>query len=400
MSVAVLTILLSAPDQWPAVADRLRAEMFPPGEAEVFQAYAELAREGKKPDPVMVSEAIPTDHPAQEVLQRAVQGFASFHSLDGHIEALREKHRGRLARNIGQELAQGLDPDEAARKLVELSADTIRSKTVEELKSPFWNELVNHAETGFAGLSTGLRDLDSVLGGLRPGNLCIIAGRPGMGKTAMAMNIAQHQSCPTAVFSLEMSELELVGRMVATLGVDYERITTPRKHQDFEPITQALARLPKTMHICDKGGQTIDEIEAESYRLKQAHGIGLVAVDYLQIVRAKGEREYDVVSAVSRRLKAMAKRLELPVVGVAQLNRSVETRGGPPRPRISDLRESGQIEQDADQILFTYRPSYYERDGDDEIIVAKNRAGHTGSVSVLWQGRHQRFVNLSARAAA
>lgn len=395
----VLSILLENPDRWPSVADMLRAEMFTPGEREVFMAYAGLAREGKKPDAIMVSECFPADHPAQESLQHIHDNFGSAHSLDGHVAKLREAHHKRLAQSIGRNLAEGMDPQEAVRRLTELSADTATSHRATDLRRKFWQQITEQAETGYTGLTTGLPALDQQLGGLRPGNLCVIAGRPGMGKTALALNIAQAQTVPVGFFSLEMSEFELLGRMVAYQGVDYGRITTPRKGQDFKPITDALANIPEGFHICDKGAQHITEIEAESYRLKHGGGLGLVVVDYLQIVRTSAGTEYEVVGEVSRRLKALAKQLAVPVIAVAQLNRSVETRGGEPRPRISDLRESGQIEQDADQIIFPYRPSYYERDGQDCLIVGKNRAGHTGDVPVMWQGKYQRFVN-AMRAAA
>lgn len=397
---AVLAILMDNPDKWPGVADQLAPEMFPPGESEVFAAYAEMARQGKKPDAVLMSESFPPDHHAQEIIQRCVEGFESAHSLEGHVAKLREAYKRRQAQTIGRNLADGMDPDDAVRKLTELSADTARSTRVVDLRGPFITELSEQADRGFSGLTTGLADLDNKLGGLRPGNVCIVAGRPGMGKTALALNIAQAQEAPVAFFSLEMSERELLGRMVAYYGVDYGRITTPRKGQDFAPITAALNRIPQGFHICDKGGQTITEIEAESYRLKHSVGIELVVVDYLQLVRSRGADERAVVEDVSRRLKALAKNLELSVIAVAQLNRSVETRGGEPRPRISDLRESGQIEQDADQIIFPYRPSYYERDGDDVLIVAKHRAGHTGDIPIIWQGRHQRFVNSVRGIAA
>lgn len=399
MSAPILSILINCPDEWAGVADQLRPEMFTPDYRPLFMAYEGLARQGLKPDVFMVSDAL-KDQADQDTLQNVVDLYASAHSLQGHIKALREGWMALEAEKVGQQLLSGLPIPAAVELLTRLTASHgMRGVTGKELKSIVMDELQSRCQQDFVGLSTGLRGLDALLGGLRPGNLCIVAGRPGMGKTALALNMTQAQKCAVAIFSLEMSAAELGTRLVASSGVDYGKLTHPKtlnNPDQWPAVTKGLSGISESLVIHDRGGMYITEIESEAYRLKHSSNLGLVVVDYLQLVNARNESRFEAVSEVSRRLKALAKNLELPVICVSQLNRGVDGRSKP-EPVLSDLRESGQIEQDADQVVFVYRPSQYPQLADsrlpDELIVAKNRAGKTGKVDVRWDGSHQKFLD-------
>ncbi len=259
------------------------------------------------------------------------------------------------------------------------------------------------------GAPSGFKDIDELTSGFQPGDLIIIGGRPGMGKTAFALNIAQHVGIdlkePVAVFSLEMSKEQLALRMLcAESMVDSSRI---RKgfigKQDWPRLTNAAGRLAESpIFIDDSSAITVLEVRAKARRLKMEHGaLSLVVVDYLQLMRSRGnfERREQEISEISRSLKALAKELKVPVVALSQLNRGVESRGDR-RPTLADLRESGAIEQDADVIIFLYRDEIYNKNnpsnkGKAEIIVAKQRNGPTGVVNLTYLADSTRFVDFT-----
>jgi len=397
MSAPLLSILLNHPDEWPAVADQIHAEMFTPDLRPIFVAYQGMASEGLKPDAIMVSDALGDNEHAQDALQRVIDDFSTAHSLEGHVKALRDAWRKREAHKIGNKLSSGLPLDDAMQELARLQVGTQRGIDGASLRGAVFEEVVANASADFIGLSTGLTDLDAKLCGLRGQSLTILAARPGMGKTALMLNIAQAQKTPVAIFSLEMSAVDLGKRLVAATGVDYGKIESPRQFRDeFAPLTAGMKGIPEGLRVYDRGGQSISEIEAECYRLHSSTGLSLAIVDYLQLVTVKAESRLEVVSEVSRRLKSMAKNLDIPVIALCQLNRAVDNRADR-RPVLSDLRESGQIEQDADKVVFIYRPTAYEdtATGDDVLVVAKNRQGQTGTVPVRWDGKHQRFQNAA-----
>lgn len=258
------------------------------------------------------------------------------------------------------------------------------------------------------GVSSGFKDLDELTSGFQPGDLIIIGGRPGMGKTAFALNIAQHVGVelkePVAVFSLEMSKEQLALRMLCSEGmVDASRV---RKgflgKQDWPRLTSAAGRLAEApIFIDDSSAITVLEVRAKARRLKREHrGISLVVVDYLQLMRSWGnfERREQEISEISRSLKALAKELKVPVIALSQLNRAVEQRGEK-KPNLADLRESGAIEQDADVIIFLYRDEVYNKNtpnkGVAEIIVAKQRNGPTGLLNLTFLSDKTKFVDFS-----
>ncbi len=259
------------------------------------------------------------------------------------------------------------------------------------------------------GVATGYEEIDRMTAGLQPSDLVILAGRPSMGKTALAMNIVQHagliDKVPVAVFSLEMSMEQLCLRMLCSVGkVDSQKVRTGNLGKDDWPrLTRATAQLTDSpIFIDDTAGLTVLEMRAKARRLKSEHDLGLVVVDYLQLMQGKAsiENRTQEISDISRSLKAMAKELEVPVIALSQLNRSLESRQDK-RPQLSDLRESGAIEQDADVILFIYRDEVYNKSesnpsrGLAEVIVGKQRNGPTGTVTLTFIGEFTSFENYT-----
>ena len=259
------------------------------------------------------------------------------------------------------------------------------------------------------GIATGYTELDRMTAGLQPADLIIIAGRPSMGKTALAMNIVQHVAVadriPVAVFSLEMSVEQLALRMLCSIGrIDSQRIRTGRLiEKDWPDLTRATGMLTESpIFIDDTAGIGVLEMRAKARRLKSEHELGLVVVDYLQLMqgRAKTENRTQEISDISRSLKAMAKELEVPVIALSQLNRGLESRTDK-RPQLSDLRESGAIEQDADVIGFIYRDEVYNKAEDNpnrglaEIIIGKQRNGPTGIVKLTFRADITTFENYT-----
>ncbi|HOG12503.1 MAG: replicative DNA helicase [Smithellaceae bacterium] len=261
------------------------------------------------------------------------------------------------------------------------------------------------------GVPTGFDKIDDMTSGLQNSDLIIVAGRPSMGKTALALNVAQHAALetqiPVAIFSLEMSKEQLAFRMLASEArVDSQRM---RKgflgETDWPKLTAAAGRLSEApLFIDDTPAITVLEMKAKSRRLKAERDLGLIVVDYIQLMRSSGNtnsREQEI-SEISRSLKALAKELKVPVIALSQLNRQVETRpGGNKRPQMSDLRESGAIEQDADVIIFIYRDEVYNKSDDNpekgtaEIIIGKQRNGPTGPVKLAFLDRFTTFENLA-----
>jgi len=260
------------------------------------------------------------------------------------------------------------------------------------------------------GVPSGFSDLDSMTSGLQPGDLVIVAGRPSMGKTAFSLNMAENVALdtglPVAVFSMEMAATQLAMRMIGSVGrLDQHRMRTGRlEDEDWVRLTTALGRLNDAPIFIDEGaGLTSFDLRARARRLhRQCGKLGLIVVDYLQLMSApanrQGENRATEISEISRSLKSLAKELDVPVIALSQLNRSVEQRPDK-RPVMSDLRESGAIEQDADVILFIYRDEVYNPDTPDkgtaEIIIAKQRNGPIGRVRLTFLGEHTRFENFA-----
>ncbi len=260
------------------------------------------------------------------------------------------------------------------------------------------------------GVATGYDELDRMTAGLQPAEMIILAARPSMGKTALAMNIVQHAAMidkvPVAVFSLEMSVESLALRMLCSLGpIDSQRVRTGRLlDSDWPKLTRATGMLSEApIYIDDTPGLTVLEMRAKARRLKSEQDLGLIVVDYLQLMQGKStaENRAQEISDISRSLKAMAKELNVPVLALSQLNRSLESRTDK-RPQLADLRESGAIEQDADVIMFIYRDEVYNRDSPDkgtaEIIIGKQRNGPIGECKLAFVQNYTRFADLADRS--
>jgi len=303
--------------------------------------------------------------------------------------------------------------DEAEYAIFQISENKVRqsfSPIREIIKDSFRTiERLFEKKSLITGVSTGFEELDRMTSGFQRSDLIIIAGRPSMGKTAFALNIAQHASIemdvPVAVFSLEMSKEQLAMRMLSSEArVDAQRL---RKgflgETDWPRLTTAAGALSEAkLFIDDTAAITVLEMKAKARRLKAERGLGLVVLDYLQLMRGRDQspsREQEI-SEISRSLKALAKELSVPVVALSQLNRQVEARSDR-RPQMADLRESGAIEQDADVILFIYRDEVYNRSDDNpekgiaEIIIGKQRNGPTGKIKLAFLKEFTRFENLA-----
>ncbi len=256
------------------------------------------------------------------------------------------------------------------------------------------------------GIATGFRELDYKLTGLHPAELILVAARPAMGKTAFALNVAQYAAFrdnrKVAIFSLEMSREQLVTRLMASEAmVDSQLIRTGElKDSDWEKILEGAALIGNSQLIIDDTVSTLTEIRSKCRKYKQTYGIELVVIDYLQLMSGSNSRRNESrqqeISEISRGLKVLAKELQIPIIALSQLSRAVEARQEH-KPMLSDLRESGAIEQDADVVMFLYRDEYYNPDSEKknlaEVIVAKQRNGSTGSIELVWLGQYTKFAN-------
>lgn len=260
---------------------------------------------------------------------------------------------------------------------------------------------------GVTGLSTGFNDLNSICSGLQPSDLIIVAARPSMGKTTLALNMAHHiavkEKKPVAFFSLEMSRDQLAQRMLcAEAKIDAHKLRRGfLSQEEWQKLTRAVGPLSESpLYIDDSASLSVMEVRAKARRLKSEKGLEAVFVDYLQLMRgfSRAENRQQELSEISRSLKALAKELSIPVIALSQLSRAVEKRENR-RPILSDLMESGGIEANADMVLFIYRESYYNKDTDKgtitEIIVAKQRNGPVGTIELDFQDRYNRFVNIA-----
>jgi replicative DNA helicase len=306
--------------------------------------------------------------------------------------------------------------DAAQKVIFEISENKIRPayyQVCDILKDTIKNiEVLYEKKEMVTGVPSGYTDLDRLTAGFHAGDLVIIAGRPAMGKTTFALNVAQYAAIeadkvsPAAIFSLEMPKEQLVERLLCSVArVDLSRLKTGHLlENDWPKLTKAAGQLHDArIFIDDTPSIAVMELRSKARRLKAEHDIGLIVIDYLQLMRAGAnpESRQQEISEISRSLKALAKELGIPVIALSQLNRGLEQRADK-RPMMSDLRESGAIEQDADIIMFVYRGEVYEKDNEDlkgkaEVIIGKHRSGPTGTVDLTFRGEYTRFENASNR---
>ncbi|CAK8725306.1 Replicative DNA helicase [Candidatus Electrothrix aarhusensis] len=332
----------------------------------------------------------------RRLIETSSEVAARCYDAQGDLEALVDKAEQTIFEIAQARKTQGFEP---MSKIVPKAFDRI-------------TKLAERKEH-ITGISTGYDELDRMTAGLQSADMIVLAGRPSMGKTALAMNIVQHAALinkvPVAVFSLEMSMEQLALRMLCSVGrIDAQRIRTGHlQDNDWPKLTRATGMLADSpIYIDDTAGMTVLEMRAKARRLKSEHNLGLVVVDYLQLMQGSSriENRTQEISDISRSLKAMAKELDVPVIALSQLNRSLESRTDK-RPQLSDLRESGAIEQDADVIMFIYRDEVYNKAEDNpnrgiaELIVGKQRNGPTGTVKLTFLGHITTFESYTSQEA-
>jgi replicative DNA helicase len=353
-------------------------------------------------------------------LSGLLEGIPYLVNIEHYIQIIRDKSLLRqMISSASKVIAECFDQaepadailDQAEQALFNLSehrtkAGFVSVRDMEEDTQKLLTKLYEDKEM-ITGVPTGFQDLDRMTSGFQPGDLVILAARPSMGKTALALNIAEYvalkKALPVGIFSLEMSKQQLLMRFLcAESMVDAHKVRTGYiAKDDFRQLIDALATVTRApLYIDDSSSLTIMEMRAKARRLKAEHGLSLLIVDYLQLMSGYGRVENRVqeISGISRGLKALAKELEVPVVALSQLSRAPEQRQGDHRPQLSDLRESGSIEQDADVVLFIYREEVYKRDEDNEgkadLIISKQRNGPIGNVKLAFLKQYTKFETL------
>ncbi len=428
---AVLGGLMLAPEAYDRINDKLTANDFYRRDHQlIYRAIAELAEKNRPFDAVTLGEWFESQGHMDLVaggayLVELASTTPSAANIAAYAEIVRDKAVMRQLIEVGTEIVndafqpEGKESDEmlaiAEQKVFAIAEQGARGRTDfvamnDALKDAF-EVLRVRSESGgtVTGLPTGYTEFDMMTAGLQPTDLVILAARPAMGKTTFALNIAEYAAIKSkkavAVFSMEMSAGQLAMRLISSVGrINATRLRTGQlEDEDWSRVTSAIRILKDQakVFIDDTPGLSPDVLRSKARRLKREHDLGLIVIDYLQLMSVPGNNENRAteISEISRSLKGLAKELNVPVIALSQLNRSLETRTDK-RPVMADLRESGAIEQDADMIVFIYRDEYYNKEnspdkGLAEIIIGKHRGGPTGSCKLKFFGEYTRFDNLS-----
>ena len=432
---AVLGALMLERDAYAIVCDLLRPESFyDPGNQKIYAAINKLGVMQQPIDMLTVTQQLRADGALDDVggpvrISELTSNVASAAHIEYHARIVAQKFLARRLISFCSEIEkksfdESYDIDdllqEAEGKLFEISQgnlkkdftqiDPVINSAMEQI------EAAGKRESGLSGLQTGFHNLDKLTSGWQNSDLIIIAARPAMGKTAfvlsMAKNMAVDYNTPVAIFSLEMSNLQLVNRLISNVcEIEGEKIKSGRlSRQEWEQLNSRVRSLfSAPLYVDDSPSLSILELRTKARRLVKEHGVKIIIIDYLQLMNATGmkfgSREQEV-SMISRSLKQLAKELNIPVIALSQLSRKVEERNdGNKRPQLSDLRESGAIEQDADIVCFIHRPEYYTRSTTDaenrdirgmaEFIVAKHRSGSVDDIEMSFVARFARFQNRS-----
>lgn len=429
---AVLGGLMLENRAWEQIADRLNEEDFYRHDHRLlFRGIKALSENYQPVDVLTLSEYLREQGVLDEAGGMAYLGglardTPSAANIQAYADIVRERSVLRQLIQAGTEIVStGFQPegresaellDTAERLIFQIAEQTNRSQegfvSVKDVL-PTVIDRIDHLyqqESAITGLATGWTDFDNMTSGLQNGDLVIVAARPSMGKTSFAMNVAEavamRGDLPVAVFSMEMPADQLALRMLSSLGrIEMQRVRTGKlQDEDWPRLTSALNLMSSAkLFIDDSAGLSPTEMRARVRRLKREHGLGLIIVDYLQLMQVPGFKENRTaeISEISRSLKGMAKELDVPVIALSQLNRSLEQRPNK-RPVMSDLRESGAIEQDADIIVFIYRDEVYNEDSPDkgvaEIIIGKQRNGPIGSLKLTFLGKYTRFESFSSES--
>ena len=390
----------------------------------LFDAMVELYNEGQPVDLVTLQnrlkeKELPPELSSLEFIRDLVTAVPTSANVKYYANIVKEKATLRklikITEGITNECYLGKESVDAILEDTEKKVfDIVQNKSSGDfvsidkivLKSLESIEAASKSKGSVTGVATGFYDLDYRTAGLQPSDLILVAARPSMGKTAFVLNIAEHVAVKnhltTAIFSLEMSKDQLVKRMLAMNSkVDSQAIRSGElKDEDWTKLVESVKTIGNSkLIIDDTPGISISELRSKCRKYKLEHGLGLVIIDYLQLMTGnrKSESRQQEVSEISRSLKALAREINAPIIALSQLSRAVEQRPDK-RPMLSDLRESGAIEQDADVVMFIYRDDYYNHDTEEpgvaEIIIGKQRNGPTGTVKLGWQAQFTKFVNL------
>nr|WP_114654380.1 replicative DNA helicase [Polynucleobacter necessarius] len=405
-------------------------DFYRPEHALIYKVIQRLVGDNHPADVITVHEAVKSEQGGALVgidyLNSLAQSTPSAANIKGYADIVRDRSILRRLIEVSDNIVNSAFVpegrsvrtllDEAESRILQIGEEGSRKADYLEIE-PLLKTVVARIDelynrqggSDITGIATGFIDLDKQTSGLQKGDLVIVAGRPSMGKTAMALNIAENvalaEGLPVVIFSMEMSGEQLAARLLGSVGrVDQSRMRTGKLQDDEWPrVTDAIARLSNTQILIDETGALSSlELRARARRIARNFGgtLGLVVIDYLQLMSGSGsENRATEISEISRSLKSLAKELQCPVVALSQLNRGLEQRPNK-RPIMSDLRESGAIEQDADLIMFIYRDEVYHPDttqdkGIAEIIIGKQRNGPIGTVRVSWQGPYTKFDNLA-----
>jgi replicative DNA helicase len=427
---AVLGGLLLDPAAWDNVADVVRQEDFyRPDHRLIFAAIAQVAGDGKPCDAVTVSGELERNGKLEAAgglayLSSIARDTPTAANARAYAQIVRERSLLRQLIEAGTQIAAGVFSndgltarelvDRAEQRVFEIAEGSFRgregARAVRELLPPVIDQIDEwHSNPDkLRGLATGFTDFDKVTGGLRPGDLVIIAGRPSMGKTTLAVNMAEYAAAhplgpraAVAVFSMEMPSDQLLTRMLSSVGgVPLSNLRSGKiSDEDWVRITSATTQLSEAKIFIDETpALNPTELRARARRIKREHGLNLIVVDYLQLMQVPGTQENRAteIAEISRGLKALAKELQVPVIALSQLNRAVEQREHK-KPVMSDLRESGAIEQEADMVLLIFREEVYDKNttqkGVAEIDLVKHRNGETTNFRLTFQGQFTRFAN-------
>jgi replicative DNA helicase len=431
---SVLGGLMLANEAWDNIAERIsEQDFYRQDHRTIYRAISFLIAKDSPSDAITISEYLNDVGELDRVgglayLSQLVQSTPSAANIRAYADIVRERSVLRQLITVGTDIAdaayttQGRESaellDEAERRVFEIAEQRARSRqgfvnmqdllvrTVDRIDTLY------HSDSPLTGIGTGYDDFDRMTAGMQRSDLLIVAGRPSMGKTSFAMNVAEHVAIkerkPVAIFSMEMPAEQLSMRMISSLGRIDQRVVRTGKltDDDWPRLTSAVSLLSEApMYIDDSAGLTPGELRARARRLMKEHkeeGLGLIVIDYLQLMsgsaRSSSENRATEIAEISRSLKNLAKELNVPIMALSQLNRSLEQRTDK-RPVMSDLRESGAIEQDADVIVFIYRDEVYNEDTPDkgvaEIIISKQRNGPIGTVRLTFLGKYTRFENFT-----
>lgn len=423
---AILGAILTNPVCFNKVADMLNSKSFyKPANKVIYEAIVDLFTKNQAIDIVTVSERLNEQDKLELVGGRAYINDLALNvittaNIEYYAKIVQEKAIKRELINAGSEIVEMAYDNTTTEATLDNAEKLIfniaQQKTSTDLVSVKDLVLTSYEQISYryehrdelTGVPTGFYDFDNMTSGLQKSDLVILAARPSMGKTALALNIAQNVALKAkktvAIFSLEMSKEQLVQRMLCSEAeVDTQKLKTGNMQaSDWEKLTTAMNHFADApLYIDDRPGATVMEVRAKCRRLAmEEKDLGLVVIDYLQLMEASGKEDRtQQISGISRGLKGLARELNVPVIALSQLSRAVESRPDK-RPMMSDLRESGAIEQDADIIMFIYRDEYYNKEdtenrGKAEVIVAKHRNGAVGSVDLLFQGSITKFKNIT-----